>query len=110
MNEADFDALNKHLVEVRPVFNDFCARNGFSYAQRTAIGRYPRIRIVKERATSLYFDLWMDLDDAGQRFQKFSRDPPYSLYAGASVIEESGAIQLVVQSNDGSFHGETTER
>lgn len=91
MNETDFEALNEHLAEVRPVFDDFCAQNGFSYVQRTAIGRYPRIRIVRERLTRLYFDLWMDLDNAGQRFQKFSQDLPYSLYAGASIIEDSGA-------------------
>ena len=90
MNEADFEALSEHLVEVRPVFDDFCAQNGFSYLPRTAIGRYPRIRIVRERFTSLYFDLWMDFDNAGHRFQKFSRDLPYSLYAGASIIEDGG--------------------
>jgi hypothetical protein len=100
MNEADFlaankymdfVALNEHLKEVRPIFDDFCARHGFAYVARTAIGRYPRIRIARERLTSLYFDLWMDFDEKGQRFEQFRRDLPYSLYAGASIIEADGS-------------------
>jgi hypothetical protein len=103
MNEADFlasnkfmdfVALNEHLKEVRPIFDDFCARHGFVYVPRQAIGRYPRIRIARDGLTRLYFDLWMDFDEKGSRFEKFRRDLPYSLYAGASIIE-----------NDGSKHG-----
>ena len=91
MNESDFTALNEHLQEVQPLFDDFCARNGFVYVPRLAIGRYPRIRIVRERLTNIYFDLWMDLDDKGCRFEKFRRDLPYSLYAGADIIENDGS-------------------
>ena len=95
MNEAEYfdtlDALSKHLQEVRPIFDDFCARNEFVYVPRLAIGRYPRIRIVRERLTNIYFDLWMDCDEKGQRFEQFRRDLPYSLYAGASIIEADGS-------------------
>jgi hypothetical protein len=98
MNEADYfaaiAALNEHLREVQPIFDEFCARNGFVYVPRLSIGRYPRIRIVRERQTNIYFDLWMDLDEKGGRFETFRRDLPYSLYAGADIIE-----------NDGSKHG-----
>ena len=91
MNEADFAALSEHLQEVRPIFDDFCARNEFVYVPRLAIGRYPRIRIIRDRLTTLYFDLWMDFDEHGSRFEKFRRDLPYSLYAGASIIEDDGS-------------------
>jgi len=91
MNEADFDTLSEHLQEVRPIFDDFCARHGFEYLPRLAIGRYPRIRIARERLTRLYFDLWMDLDENERRFEQFRRDLPYSLYAGASITEEDGS-------------------
>jgi len=41
---VDFVALNEHLKEVQPIFDAFCARHGFVYVPRQAIGRYPRIR------------------------------------------------------------------
>jgi hypothetical protein len=95
MNETDYfaaiDALNEHLQEVQPIFDDFCARNGFVYVPRLAIGRYPRIRITRERLTTLYFDLQMELDEKGRRFEKFRRDLPYALYAGASIAENDGS-------------------
>jgi hypothetical protein len=99
MNETDYfaaiAALNEHLHEVQPIFDEFCARNGFVYVPRQAIGRYPRIRIVRERLTNIYFDLWMDLDEKGGRFEKFSRDLPYSLYAGADIIENDGSKHCI---------------
>lgn len=88
---AAIDALSEHLQEVQPIFDDFCARNKFVYVPKLAIGRYPRIRIVRERFTNIYFDLWMDLDEKGRRFEKFRRDLPYSLYAGADIIETDGS-------------------
>jgi hypothetical protein len=100
MNEADFlasnkfmdfVALNEHLKEVRPIFDAFCARHGFAYMSRPAIGRYPRIRIIREGLTHLYFDLQMELDEKGNRFEKFRRDLPYGLGAGAYIVEEDGS-------------------
>jgi hypothetical protein len=91
MTEADFAALSEHLVEVRPIFDEFCAQSGFVHVAKTAIGRYPRVRIARERLTRLYFDLWMDWNEEGRRFEKFRRNLPYSLYAGASIIDDSGA-------------------
>ncbi len=90
MNQDDFEAhfarLNEHLQEVRPVFDDFCAQHGFSYVNRKALGRYPRIRIDKAGAVTIWFDLWMELDDGGHRFTEFSRDLPYELAAGAHAV------------------------
>lgn len=100
MNEADFlasnkstdfVALNEHLKEVRPIFDAFCARHGFAHIPRMAIGRYPRIRIAREGLTNLYFDLQMELDENGQRFERFSRDLPYGLCAGAYIVEGDGS-------------------
>ena len=91
MNLADFAALNEHLQEVRPIFDAFCARNGFAYVPQLALGRYPRIRIEREGATHIWFDLWMEFDENGQRFEKFRRDLPYELGAGAYVFEDDGS-------------------
>ncbi|HOY59217.1 MAG TPA: hypothetical protein PK640_13920 [Verrucomicrobiota bacterium] len=91
MNEAGFDALSEHLREVRPIIDDFCARHGFAYMPRAAIGRYPRIRIAREGSTKLYFDLQMELDEKGQRFEQFRPDLPYALCAGASIVEDDGS-------------------
>src|SRR5262245_4385761 len=89
--EAHWTALNEHLGEVRPIFDCFCERHEFEYLPRTAIGRYPRIRIQRVRETTVYFDLWMELDANGSRFEHFRRDLPYALFAGAHVVVNDGS-------------------
>jgi hypothetical protein len=91
MNETDFAALNEHLQEVRPIFDDFCARNGFVYVDRKSLGRYPRIRIERPGATKLWFDLWMELHKVGHRVEQFRRDLPYELSAGAYLDVQDGS-------------------
>jgi len=39
ITEKDFNVLSEHLQEVRPIFDAFCAKHGFEYVARTAIGR-----------------------------------------------------------------------
>lgn len=90
MNEADFEKLREHLDEVVPIFDDFCKKHGFAYVPRQALGRYPRIRIEKAGDINRYFDLWMELDKDGRRFEKFDRHLPYELAVGASVVEKDG--------------------
>ena len=91
MNEADFVALNEHLDEVLPLFDSFCARHGFTYVDRTSLGRYPRIRIEKQGLTIAWIDLWMEYDANGERFETFRRDLPYELSAGAYFVEQIGS-------------------
>jgi hypothetical protein len=91
MNEAEFAALSEHLQEVRPIFDNFCARNGFVFVDQKSIGRYPRIRIEKAGVTKIWFDLWMDLDKSGRRVEQFSGDLPYELSAGAYVDVPDGS-------------------
>jgi len=91
MNEADFAALNEHLEEVRPIFDEFCVRHGFVYVDRKSLGRYPRVRIEKTGATKIWFDLWMEFDKDGQRFERFKPDLPYELSAGASLVVQDGS-------------------
>jgi hypothetical protein len=86
MDEADFAALNEHLEEVRPIFDAFCATHGFVYINRSALGRYPRVRIARMGETEIWFDLWMEEDKDGNRFEQFRRDLPYELSAGACVV------------------------
>jgi len=91
MNETDFISLNEHLQEVRPIFDDFNARNGFVYVDQKSLGRYPRIRIERTGVTKIWFDLWMESDASGHRFQEFKRDLPYELSAGAYVDVQDGS-------------------
>jgi len=91
MDEANFAALNEHLQEVRPIFDGFCARNGFEYVDQRSLGRYPRIRIEKSGATNIWFDLWMELDKDGHRIEQFSRGLLYELSAGAYVDVQDGS-------------------
>jgi len=91
LNEAGFAALNEHLQEVRPIFDDFCSKNGFVYVDRKSLGRYPRIRIERSGVTKIWFDLWMELDKDGHRVEQFRRDLPYELSAGAYVDVQDGS-------------------
>lgn len=91
MNEVDFAALNEHLREVRPIFDDFCTPHGFTYVNPKSLGRYPRIRIERASATKIWFDLWMESDQKGNRFERFRRDLPYELSAGAYVDVQDGS-------------------
>jgi hypothetical protein len=86
-----FAALNEHLQELLPIFDDFCARNGFVYANKESLGRYPRIRIEKNGATNIYYDLRMGLDREGHRFEQFRHDLPYDLSAGAYLVVQDGS-------------------
>jgi len=88
--EAHFAALSEHLHEVRPIFDDFCAAHSFVYVPKQALGSYPRIRITRPglwrpSVVESWFDLWMEADEQGQRFEKFRRDLPYGLHAGSYV-------------------------
>lgn len=91
MDEADFTALNEHLQEVRPIFDIFCAQHGFAYVDRRSLGRYPRIRIERAGALRIWFDLWMEFDKDGRRVERFRRDLPYELSAGAYADEQDGS-------------------
>ncbi|HEY2585399.1 MAG TPA: hypothetical protein VGI81_06535 [Tepidisphaeraceae bacterium] len=91
MDEADFAVLNEHLKELQPILDDFCARNGFVYVNRKSLGRYPRIRIERTGTTKIWFDLWMEYDKDGRRFERFRRDLPYELSAGAYVDVQDGS-------------------
>ncbi len=95
MNEDDYfaalAALNEHLQEVRPIFDQFCARKGFVYVDRRSLGRYPRIRVERPGATKIWFDLWMEFDKDGHRVEQFRRDLPYELSAGAYVDLPDGS-------------------
>ena len=95
MNEADFAALSEHLVEVRPLFDDCCVRHGFEYVSQSALGRYPRVRIERPGVPKLWFDLWMEWNKEGKRFERFSRDLPYELSAGAYSVEQDGSAHGV---------------
>ena len=89
MNEADFIALSDHLKEVLPIFQEFCDRHCFVFVERKSLGRYPRVRIERVGDINIWFDLWMEFDANGRRFEIFSRDLPYELSAGAHFDEFS---------------------
>jgi hypothetical protein len=91
MSETEFEVLSKHLEEVRPLTDRFCARHGFVYAPAQAIGRYPRIRIEKPGSPSLWIELWMEYDADGRRFETFTRERPYELSAGGEIHVDDGS-------------------
>lgn len=89
MTEADFIQLGAHLEQLVPCVEEFCRKHGFVRIVGSSIGRYPRIRVQRHDEITLWIDLWMCLDDDGQRFGLFSPDIPYELSAGAYFDEPS---------------------
>jgi hypothetical protein len=86
-----FAALNEHLKEVQPIFDDFCTQKGFAYVDRRSLGRFPRMRIKREGTTNIWIELWMEWDKDGHRIEVFKRDLPYSLSAGSDVDVPDGS-------------------
>ena len=85
------EALRAHLGTVEPIFDAFCQSNGFTRATPSSIGRYPRIRVLRDGPVQLWIDLFMELDEAGRRFETFDPQLPYELSAGATaVVDEAG--------------------
>jgi hypothetical protein len=90
MDPAQFAALGINLGEVRPIFDEFCARHAFVHANPLSLGRYPRIRVQRDRETRTWFDLWMGLDANGRRFEHYRPDLPYDLSAGVYIDVPDG--------------------
>ena len=82
---AMFAAINEPLKELTPIFDAFCKDHSFSYVNRKALGRYPRIRINRSKHYTIWFDLWMECDPDGRRYEKFWREAPFELGAGSTV-------------------------
>jgi hypothetical protein len=91
MTEADFEVLNEHLREVRPIFDDFCSQQGFVYVDRKSLGRYPRIRIERPGTTKIWFDLWIEVKRDERAVVHFRRDLPYELSAGMYADVQGGS-------------------
>ena len=89
MLEDDFTKLNAHLEIVTPLVEAFCHKYDFKRIVGSSVGRYPRIRLQRCDEITLWLDLWMGLDNEGQRFNLFSPDIPYELSAGAFFDEKS---------------------
>ncbi|MBU6951606.1 hypothetical protein [Hahella sp. HN01] len=85
MNEQQFECLREHLKRVLPEIEKFCSLKGFEFMDARALGRYPRIRVRQEGEIVRWIDLWMELDENGDRFEKFYETIPYELSAGAQV-------------------------
>lgn len=89
MTEEEFIRLGAHLEQLDPVIGEFCERHGFERIRGASVGRYPRVRLQRCGHITIWIDLWMCLDDAGQRFTQFFPDIPYELGAGAFFDDRS---------------------
>ena len=92
MKSESFNELRKHLARIKPSVQRFCDEHGFKEASISSIGRYPRIRVVRQHgAVQQWLDLSMGLDENGRRFTEFFPDIPYELGAGAFVDLDDGS-------------------
>lgn len=92
MNMLDeMEKLGSHIKILHPLFDRFCENFDFHYANPSSIGRYPRIRIIREsKDIELWIDLWMELNEQGQRYTIFDPSLPYELSGGASIHCDDG--------------------
>lgn len=81
--------LGPELDTLRPIFDHFCARHDFVYAPKLSLGTYPRIRVQRGDAPTLWIDLWMELDGNGERFVEYTPDLPYELSAGSFLDRDA---------------------
>lgn len=85
---GEYASLNAHLVEILPLIAKFCEENGFCFANRKSLGRYPRVRIERIRGQiTEWYDLSMDLTPDGKRYEDFEPGRPYGLGAGAFFVQ-----------------------
>lgn len=88
MTEEDFIRLGDHLHELAPLVESFCVQHGYERITGPSVGRYPRVRLQAPGSPTKWLDLWMGLDENGDRFVAFSPEIPYELSAGAFFDRE----------------------
>lgn len=91
MNESEWESLREHLSVLQPMMEQFCHHYAFSPSDPMTLGRYPRLRIERGGDLTLWFDLWMALDDNGKYYSKFHSNIPYDLSAGVYFETEEGS-------------------
>lgn len=85
MNEKQFEQLRLHLGRVLPNIENFCIEAGYEFVNQKSLGRYPRIRIERTGEINRWIELWMELDEDGNRYEHYFEEIPYELSAGAYI-------------------------
>ncbi|MCF6314078.1 MAG: hypothetical protein L3J39_16645 [Verrucomicrobiales bacterium] len=86
MDKEQYKLLSEHLDQIDPALLQFCEETGYTM-DNSNLGRYPRRRLQKCGEVSCFFDLQMDLDQNGERYEVFSDALPYSMGAGVGFDE-----------------------
>ncbi len=87
MTEEELAALAAHLVTLEPIVKTFCDEHGYRRSVGSSVGRYPRIRLERFDQITRWIDLWMCVDEDGQRYTSFEPSLPYELSGGACLDE-----------------------
>jgi len=90
MIEEEYNGLREHLEEVFPIFEKFCYSSGYQLIDSKSLGRYPRIRVENVGFLVRWIDLWMALDEKGDRYKFYFNEIPYELSAGAYYDFDDG--------------------
>lgn len=88
-----FAALNDQILEVRPIFDQFCARYKFASVEPRTPSRNPQIRLERPGQPSLWFDLRMERD----RQDCPPQDLPYELSCGAILDDGQSRYYKILQ-------------
>ena len=76
--------LGQHLCVVDPIIEEFCRETGF-VRRTTGVSRYPMRRLDLPGQVNWFIELWMEVDERGERYDHFFPDIPYSLAGGAAI-------------------------
>lgn len=82
--------LNRHLSEVRPIFDRFCREHGFAYVDRRSVGRYPIVQVERPGPVCLKLRFELGLDAEGRRYLRFHPQLQHELSVGASLPDPDG--------------------
>lgn len=86
---GQFAALNEHLLEVRSLIDQFCARHRFLSSEGRSPGRHSRIRFERQGRPLLWFDF--------QIVEGHRRDLTYELSCGAILDDGESRFYKISQ-------------
>lgn len=84
--EQDYERLAEHLAEIDAPLAAFATTHRYVISRR---GRYPNRRITQHGLVLRSIEIAMEMDEHGQRFDRFFPDIPYIVWGGAWLDDDS---------------------
>src|SRR5690349_3976419 len=87
----DYERLGEHLAAIDAPLLAFATAHDYVVSRR---GRYPNRRITQHGLVMRSIEIAMDVDEHGQRFDRFFPDIPYIVWGGAWIDDLSAQTRF----------------